>query len=85
MLRLGNFPVIAIDSPLETRFARLKSRSRSDDLTDISELESRDDRESSFGLRTAMDLASIRVENCGSLEEYRREVQVTLTRIIGEK
>jgi dephospho-CoA kinase len=81
----ADFSLIAIDSSLETRFARLKSRARSDDLTDINELVSRDDRESSFGLQAAMDLASIHIENSVPLEEYHKQVHETLMRIIGEK
>ena len=79
----SDFTLIAIESPVETRFARLKARARSDDLTNISELTSRDTRESSFGLRAAMDLASIRVFNTGSLEEYRIRVRETLMQISG--
>jgi len=78
-----DFILIAIDSPLETRFDRLKVRGRSDDLNDISELSSRDERESSFGLREAMILATIRVQNTGTLAEYRETVRSTLELIAG--
>ena len=78
-----DFTLIAIDSPIKTRFDRLKARARSDDLTDISELSDRDARESSFGLQAAMALASIRVSNTGSLEEYRAKVRETLRQISG--
>lgn len=79
----SQFTLIAIDSPLEIRFQRLFSRGRSDDLADISELVARDDRESSFGLIRAMDLATARVPNAGSLDEYRAAVRSTLERIAG--
>ncbi|MDD1727529.1 MAG: flagellar hook-basal body complex protein FliE [Methanospirillum sp.] len=78
-----DFILIAIESPLETRFTRLTIRGRSDDLQNISELTARDERESSFGLRAAMDLASIRVMNMGTLEEYRMSVRSTLEKIAG--
>jgi len=78
-----HFTLIAIDSPLAIRFERLCTRGRSDDLTDISELSARDERESSFGLRSAMDLAAVRVRNCGSLDDYRAAVRSSLTQIIG--
>nr|WP_319538399.1 dephospho-CoA kinase [uncultured Methanospirillum sp.] len=78
-----DFILIAIDSSLETRFERLKVRGRSDDLNDISELSSRDERESSFGLREAMNLATMRVENTGTLTEYQKTVRSTLEQIAG--
>lgn len=78
-----DFTLIAIDSPLEVRFGRLRVRARSDDLSEIAELSARDDRESSFGLREAMDLATIRVQNTGTLDEFRSMVRSTLKQIIG--
>ncbi len=78
-----DFILIAIDSPLETRFDRLKVRGRSDDLNDISELSARDERESSFGLRQAMNLATMRVQNTGTLAEYQKTVRSTLEQIAG--
>lgn len=77
------FILIAIDSPLDTRFERLCARARSDTLSDISDLGSRDERESAFGLRAAMNMASDRIDNTGSLNEYRAKVRSTLERIIG--
>ncbi|HWQ66764.1 MAG TPA: AAA family ATPase [Methanospirillum sp.] len=79
--RFPEFTLIAIDSSLETRFSRLSARGRSDDLATLSELISRDERESSFGLVSAMNLATIRVENNGALEEYREKVQKNLSTI----
>jgi dephospho-CoA kinase len=78
-----DFILIAIDSPLETRFDRLKIRGRSDDLNDIAELSARDERESSFGLREAMNLATMRVHNIGTLNEFRQTVRSTIEQIAG--
>jgi dephospho-CoA kinase len=77
------FVLVAIDSPLESRFERLCRRGRSDDLADITELEARDIRESSFGLRDAMDLASLRISNTGSLTEFQASARSTLEAIMG--
>ena len=77
------FTLITIDSPLETRFERVCVRARSDDLKDIRELVSRDERESSFGLRAAMDLATVRVTNTGSLDDYRAQVRASIEHITG--
>lgn len=82
----GYFPefmVIAIDTPLKSRFERICIRARSDDLTDLNALVERDSRESSFGLRAAMDLATIRISNSGSLDEFRMLVRQSLEKIIG--
>ncbi len=78
-----DFILIAIDSPLDTRFDRLKVRGRSDDLKDITELSARDERESSFGLQKAINLATMRVQNTGTLDEYRQNVRSTLDQIAG--
>ncbi|PKL60591.1 MAG: dephospho-CoA kinase [Methanomicrobiales archaeon HGW-Methanomicrobiales-4] len=77
------FTLIAIESPFDTRFERLCIRARSDDLTDLSELGSRDERESSFGLCSAMEMASVRIYNTGSLDDYRAKVRTTLEQITG--
>jgi dephospho-CoA kinase len=76
------FILLAIDTPLKTRFDRLCSRARSDDLTDISELTARDVRESSFGLQDAMNLATIRIDNTQGLEKYRENVRSCLLEIL---
>jgi dephospho-CoA kinase len=77
------FILIAIDSPLQSRFDRLQMRGRSDDLLDLNQLAARDDRESSFGLRDAMNLATITVSNTGTLDEFREQVKRTLISIAG--
>lgn len=79
----SEFTLIAIDSPLKTRFNRLQARARSDDLREIEELAARDERESSFGLYKAMELASVWVQNTGTLDEYHRNVRSTLEQIKG--
>ena len=79
----SEFTLIAIDSPLNIRFERLQARARSDDLSDINELTARDERESSFGLKNAMEMATVRVSNTGSLDEYRYNVRATLKQLAG--
>lgn len=77
------FRLISIESPLETRFNRLAARLRSDDVDGIAGLSSRDERESSFGLRDAMALADFRIENTGTLDEFRTRVRVLLEELAG--
>jgi len=78
------FALVSIEAPLETRFSRLSKRGRSDDLENIAELATRDERECSFGLGKAMELASVRIENAGSREEFLEKVGDFLTRMAKE-
>ena len=75
------FSLVSIEAPLTTRFARLSERGRSDDLQDISELIARDERECSFGLGRAMELASVRIDNTGTREAFQEKVREYLTRM----
>ena len=74
-----DFSLVSIETPLKTRFARLSERGRSDDLIHISELVARDERECSFGLGKAMELASVRIENTGTRMEFQDKVREYLT------
>ena len=76
-----DFSLVSIDAPLSTRFTRLSERGRSDDLQDISELIARDERECSFGLGRAMELASVRIDNTGTREAFQEKVREYLTRM----
>lgn len=77
------FILIAIESPIDSRLDRLQSRARSDDLTDIHALSLREERESSFGLCNAIHMATIRVSNTGSLDEYRQKVRSIIEQLAG--
>lgn len=74
------FILVSIEAPLDLRFSRLSKRGRSDDLTDIAELIARDERECTFGLGKAMELASVRIENTSTREEFQEKVRQFLTR-----
>jgi len=80
----SEFYLVSIDAPLQTRFLRLSERGRSDDLQDIAELVVRDDRECSFGLGKAMDLAKVRIENSGTREEFQKKVRDFLSGMMGQ-
>ncbi|NLL11527.1 MAG: flagellar hook-basal body complex protein FliE [Methanomicrobiales archaeon] len=75
------FSLVSIEAPLRTRFARLSERGRSDDLMDISELVARDERECSFGLGRAIELASVRIENNGTREAFQEKARELLARM----
>lgn len=70
----NNFMLVAIHTPLEVRLDRVKNRGRSDDMTNISELEQRDEREKSWGLDKAIGMADITIDNTSTLPEFRSEI-----------
>ncbi len=75
------FSLVSIEAPLAVRFARLSERGRPDDLKDMNELIARDERECSFGLGRAMDLASVRIDNTGTRDEFHEKVREYLNRM----
>ncbi len=76
-----DFILIAIESPLEVRFERVKMRRRSDDVTSIEELKERDRREESWGLREAMEMADFTVENTGSYQDFVEKIRQILLKL----
>ncbi|MCS7121339.1 MAG: AAA family ATPase [Archaeoglobaceae archaeon] len=73
-----DFILIAIEAPLEIRFERAKRRMRSDDVLTIEELKKRDEREESFGLKKAMEVANFTVENSGDIEIFKEKIKELL-------
>jgi dephospho-CoA kinase len=73
-----DFRLVSIDSPLELRFERVMSRKRSDDMQDINALRVRDERELSWGMGEAMDIADKVITNNSSLEEFREKITALL-------
>ena len=73
--QFGNdFMLVAIDTPLEVRLERVKNRGRSDDMNSIAELQQRDEREKSWGLDKAIEMAEVTIDNTSTLEEFRSEI-----------
>ncbi|WP_462272985.1 dephospho-CoA kinase [Methanohalophilus sp.] len=82
----GNkFSLIAINSPIENRFKRVRKRCRSDDMQKIEDLKIRDEREMKWGMSQAMETADITIENTASLKEFRKQVKDTVERINGQR
>ncbi len=73
-----DFKLIAIKSPLELRFERVKKRLRSDDMQSMDELKRRDEREKGWGLEKAIEVADFTIENTGSLEEFHKQIEELL-------
>jgi dephospho-CoA kinase len=74
--------VIGIHAPEEQRFRRLVARGRPDDPDDRVKFNNRDRRELGWGLRDALDVADISIDNDGSLEEFRAKCLDVLDRLL---
>ena len=81
----SDFVLISITAPDEMRFFRLYSRKRSDDITSLTELHERDEREAGFGLLNAMEMADIQLENTTDIETFKCDVTSVLTRLREER
>ncbi len=73
-----DFKLVAIHTPFDLRFERIKKRFRSDDMCNIEELKKRDEREKGWGLDKAIENADMTIENTHSLEEFQKEIEKAL-------
>ncbi|NYT19619.1 MAG: flagellar hook-basal body complex protein FliE [Methanosarcinales archaeon] len=73
-----DFTLVFIDAPLEMRFERVSNRGRSDDMTDIEALKTRDERELGWGLAEAIKVADIKVENTDTIEVFMNRINEIL-------
>lgn len=74
----SDFRLVAIHTPLEVRFRRAKNRARSDDMDSIHELYIRDEREKSWGLEKAIEMADITLVNTNSLDTFHKKIKQLL-------
>jgi dephospho-CoA kinase len=68
------FTLVRIDSSFGNRLSRVVARGRSDDFQTAGELRTRDERELGWGLGRALELADLRIENNGTLDEFSEAV-----------
>ncbi|UCH37308.1 MAG: flagellar hook-basal body complex protein FliE [Candidatus Bathyarchaeota archaeon] len=80
--KFTNFTLLAIFASLETRFARLFKRMRSDDGANHREFMERDSRELQVGIGSAMAIADYALINEGDLESFKMEVKRFLQKMI---
>jgi len=73
------FVLVAVDAPFETRLERVRDRDRDDDMATADELRDRDDRELGYGMGDAIEDADVRIQNDGSLDEFREGFRSVLT------
>jgi dephospho-CoA kinase len=69
-----DFFVVAINAPDELRRKRAIARGRTDDSTDLKDLQERDKREIRWGLQKVIADADIIIQNNGSLEQLKKQV-----------
>ena len=74
----GDFIVVAIKASTETRHQRAMNRGRQDDSKDKEQIKERDRRETGWGLDKIIDAANITIENEGSVDEFKREINKLL-------
>lgn len=74
----SDFRLIAIHTPFDLRFERVKKRARSDDMCNIEELKRRDEREKGWGLDKAIETADVTINNTNSLEKFQEEIKKLL-------
>ncbi|MCD1294592.1 hypothetical protein CUJ83_06195 [Methanocella sp. CWC-04] len=75
-----NFTLVKIDAPFELRLERLTRRARSDDNGTPEWLRQRDERELSWGMGKAIEVADKEVVNLDPIEKFREEIGSILTR-----
>jgi predicted RNA binding protein with dsRBD fold (UPF0201 family)/dephospho-CoA kinase len=73
-----DFTLVKIDAPFELRLVRLRRRARSDDEGTPDWLKQRDERELSWGMGKAMDVADVSVVNLDPIEKLKAEVRSIL-------
>ncbi len=76
-----DFILIAIDAPQNVRLERAKKRMRSDDVKTLEELRARDEREESWGLKQAFEIADFTIENVGNIQDFREKVKELLSKL----
>ncbi len=78
--RQDNFLLLAIDAPLETRFARAQKRGRDESAVTLEEFAAKEDQEKTRDsraqqLETCMEMADHLIFNQGTLEEFQHKLE----------
>jgi len=76
----GDFLLVSVEAPFETRADRLDLRGRDASVEDGGEsLQDRDERELGFGMGEAMEMADVTITNTGSLADFQERIETLLT------
>ena len=76
-----DFVLIAIIASDDTRFGRLKKRGKEWDMKTLEEFKWRDEKELSWGLGEAIEKADYFIDNNGTLEEFRKNIEEILSKL----
>jgi dephospho-CoA kinase len=79
------FSLLTVKASEQTRFKRVSSRRREDDISSLEAFREKDERELSWGLDGAMNLADYTIVNEGTLEEFRQQAKEILKKIVGSE
>ncbi|MCX7974123.1 MAG: AAA family ATPase [Candidatus Aminicenantes bacterium] len=76
----GNFFLIAVDAPVEVRFARIKARGRDESVKTLEEFiakenEEMSDQSEAQQLQKCLEMADLKIWNDGSLEELYAKLE----------
>lgn len=71
----NDFTLVSIYAPIELRFERIRSRGRSDDMSNLDDLRTREERELGWGMGKAIDVADIVIENIGNLDKFKTKIR----------
>jgi predicted RNA binding protein with dsRBD fold (UPF0201 family)/dephospho-CoA kinase len=74
------FTLVKIDAPFDLRLERLTRRARSDDLGSAEGLKQRDEREMSWGMGRAIEVADKAVVNLDPIQKFRDEIRSILVK-----
>jgi dephospho-CoA kinase len=77
----GKYPhlkIVGILAPDEKRYDRLMTRARWDDKGSLDELKKKDQKGGAWGIQKVLEIADIRIENQGPLEEMQRKCSALL-------
>lgn len=76
------FILIAVDADKETRFQRILSRGRSDDMKTREEFEFREKKEIGYGQDKVIGMADYKISNEGSIKDFDKKLEELLNRIL---
>ncbi len=78
------FTLIAIHAPQKARFEWAMTRKREDDIENRKSFLRKDERENSWGLSEAMNIADFSIENDSTLEEFKQKVKTVIEIVTGD-
>ncbi|MBS3815516.1 MAG: flagellar hook-basal body complex protein FliE [Hadesarchaea archaeon] len=79
-----DFYLISVEASEKTRFNRIESRNREDDIADWDNFKKKDERELGWGMGEAMEMADYQMINEENLEDLQDKAKVIFEEITGQ-